>query len=118
MDITQDDAGFAEGREKLRQHIVRERNHCVITKAKEKYLETHSSLSCEICGFDFSSVYGDIGQGFIEGHHIKPVSQLQPNEKTHIEDIVLLCSSCHSMIHRRKPWFSKSQLQKLISHDA
>ena len=38
----------------------------------------------------------------------------QPNEKTKIEDIVMLCSNCHSMVHRRKPWTTKEDLKKLL----
>jgi len=113
MDFTQDDKSFSEGRLKLKTHIVRERNHQVITLAKKRYLSKHGCLKCEICGFDFKQHYGDIGEGFIEGHHIKPVSQIQPGEKTKIDDIVLLCSNCHSMIHRTKNWVTKDELGNL-----
>ena len=34
-----------------------------------------------------------------------------PEEKTKIEDIVMLCSNCHSMIHRKKPWTTKDNLK-------
>ena len=115
MDITQDDLSFSEGRERLKKHIVRERNHQVITLAKQKSLEKNGTLCCEVCGFDFEKQYGTIGKNFIEGHHIKPISQMVPGEKTKVEDIVLLCSNCHSMIHRKKPWLTKSQLQELLN---
>ena len=39
---------------------------------------------------------------------------MKPNEKTKIEDIVMLCSNCHSMVHRRKPWATKEDLKKLL----
>ena len=114
MDITQDDISFAEGRQKIKTHIVRERNHHVITLAKQKALKKHGVLTCEICGFDFVKYYGELGKDFVEGHHIKPVSELSPGERTRVEDIVLLCSNCHSMIHRRKPWLSKEELKSLL----
>ena len=114
MDFTQNDSSFSEGRPMLKSHILRERNHQVISKAKERFLSCHGALYCEVCGFNFAKVYGPIGENFVEGHHIKPVSQLQPNEKTKIEDIVLLCSNCHSMIHRRKPWLTREQLKDLL----
>lgn len=114
MDLTQDDAQFSEGRQSLKMHIARERNHKVITLAKEKRLQDCGELRCEICGFNFKEHYGDIGFNFIEAHHIKPVSQLKTNEKTRIEDIVLLCSNCHSMIHRKKPWLTVENLKKLL----
>ncbi|WP_242977147.1 HNH endonuclease [Clostridium botulinum] len=55
-----------------------------------------------------------MGEDFIEGHHIKPVSELKEGEKTKVEDIVLLCSNCHKMIHRKRPWLSREKLKTLI----
>lgn len=115
MDITQDDSGFPEGRTVLRSHLLRERNHQVILLAKKRYLEQHSHLECEVCGFDFEARYGEIGREFIEGHHMKPVSELKEGEQTRVEDIALLCSNCHSMIHRRRPWLTKEQLKDLLA---
>jgi len=28
-----------------------------------------------VCGFDFKKVYGELGDGFIEAHHLLPISQ-------------------------------------------
>lgn len=114
MDITQDDTGFPEGRAVLRQHLLRERNHQVILLAKRRYQEQYGRLNCEVCGFDFEARYGEIGREFIEGHHTKPVSELEPGEQTRVEDIALLCSNCHSMIHRKRPWLTKEELRKLL----
>lgn len=44
----------------------------------------------------------------------KPVSQMQPGEKTSINDLMMVCSNCHSMIHRKRPWLSKEQLSRLL----
>lgn len=114
VDITEDDEGFAEGKKKLRTHICRERNYKVIKEAKKRYKEKHGKLTCQICQFDFEKVYGEIGKDFIEGHHIVPVSDLQDGDKTKIEDIVLLCSNCHKMIHRKRPWLLPKELKNLL----
>ena len=114
LEMTQDDIGFAEGRERLKTHLIRERNPSVITLAKKRALAQSGVLRCAVCGFNFEERYGEIGQGFIEGHHIKPVSQLLPGEETKVEDIILLCSNCHSMIHRKRPWLTKEQLKSLL----
>lgn len=118
VEITQDDSGFAEGRKKLRIHIIRERNPRVITLAKKKALAETGTLCCAVCGFNFEERYGEIGKGFIEGHHIKPVSQLLPDEETKVDDIILLCSNCHSMVHRKRPWLTKEQLKSLLPENA
>lgn len=115
FDLTTDDDEFSEGKEMLRLHLIRERNQYLITKAKQQFKNEHDGqLYCEICGFSFSKVYGELGAGFIEAHHIKPVSKMKPNEKTKINDIIMLCSNCHSMVHRKKPWLSKEDIKKIL----
>ena len=115
FDLTSDDDEFCEGKELLKLHLMRERNQYLITKAKQKFkIEHNNKLFCEACGFDFVEKYGDLGIGFIEAHHIKPVSEMRHNEKTKLEDIVMLCSNCHSMIHRKKPWTTKDTLKTII----
>ena len=114
VDITEDDEGFAEGKKKLRTHICRERNYKVIKESKKRYKEKYGKLTCQICKFDFEKVYGEIGKDFIEGHHIVPVSELQDGDKTKIQDIVLVCSNCHKMLHRKRPWLTPNKLKELI----
>ncbi|WP_433709127.1 HNH endonuclease [Paenibacillus illinoisensis] len=46
--------------------------------------------------------YGRLGQKFIEAHHKKKLSDMVPGETTKVEDLVMLCSNCHRMIHREK----------------
>ncbi len=114
IDLTQEDDEFPEGKLMLKKHLSRERNQMVITKSKQKFKEIHGHLFCEICGFDFFKVYGELGNGFIEAHHNKPISEMNDNEKTNINDIIMVCSNCHSMIHRKRPWLSKEQLKSII----
>ena len=111
-DVTQDDDEFSEGKQILRKHIIRERNYMLIANAKKKFKEKNGSLFCEICGFDFYEKYGELGKDFIEAHHIKPVSEMKENESTKIEDIIMVCSNCHSMIHRKKPWLKRNEIKK------
>ncbi len=114
VDLTEDDCGYPEGRGSLRQHIARERNSTFSKKAKEKYKREHGRIFCEVCGFDFEQVYGELGKDYIEAHHIKPISAMMEGEKTKIEDLVMVCSNCHRMLHRKRPWISKEKLTELI----
>lgn len=113
-EITNDDENFKEGKKILKIHTFRERNFAVIKRAKEKYKQKNGKLVCQICNFDFEKVYGDIGKDFIEAHHIIPVSNLSEHSKTNINDIVLVCSNCHSMLHRKRPWLNIDELKNLI----
>lgn len=114
VDLTEDDNAFIEGKKNLRLHVIRERNPQVIKKAIEEYKKKFGKLVCEICSFNFEEKYGDIGKDFIEGHHTIPVSELEDGEKTKAEDIALVCSNCHKMLHRKRPWLKTSQLKELL----
>lgn len=112
--MTEDDLGFPEGKKKLKTHIARERNPKVVREAKNKFKAEHGKLYCEICGFDFKEKYGEIGEDFIEGHHTIPISEMREGELTRMEDIALVCSNCHRMLHRKRPWLTKEALKELI----
>ena len=114
IELTQEDDEFSEGKILLKKHLQRERNVKLIEIVKKKFIEKHGRLYCEVCGFDFEKMYGELGKKFIEAHHIKPVSQMAENEKTNIDDIVMVCSNCHSMIHRKKPWLTVDKIKSII----
>lgn len=112
--MTQDDEEFSEGKQNLKKHLVRERNQKLIKKAKAKLIKVNGALYCEVCTFDFAKVYGTLGENFIEAHHMKPVSEMTDDEKTNIDDLAMVCSNCHSMLHRTKSWIRKEDLKKIL----
>ena len=61
----------------------------------------HYGYVCQICEMNFEKTYGEIGKDFIEVHHLHPVSQGE-RQVNPIEDLIPLCSNCHSMIHRQE----------------
>ncbi|MGY2264541.1 HNH endonuclease [Pseudomonas sp. SDT2931_S440] len=107
--------GFPEGKMKQTLHFLRERNTELVRQAKLLALKTYGRLICECCGMDFQSVYGRIGADFIEAHHIKPISTLhEDGENTQVEDLAMVCSNCHRMLHRRRPWLERHELKQLL----
>jgi 5-methylcytosine-specific restriction protein A len=78
-------------------------------------LEIHGT-TCKACGFDFGESYGQIGQGFIDVHHVDQLSEQGGNAVAvnPIVDLVPLCSNCHSMAHRRTPPYSVQELRGFI----
>lgn len=110
-----DEDTFPEGRVLFRLHRIRERNPTVIDKAKAVALGREGKLACRVCRFCFAERYGALGGGFIEGHHTTPVSELAVGAATRISDIALVCSNCHRMLHRRRPWLSVSELGELLT---
>ena len=109
-ELSEDEEEGNEGQVLSRMHRYRERNQKLVAKKKTKFLSENSKLHCEACGFDFKQRYGERGADFIECHHTKPVSELETNGKTKISDLVLLCSNCHRIVHRKKPWLSFEEL--------
>lgn len=105
----------AEGRLLTRQHVSRERNRKLVDAKRKAALKKLGKLECEACGFDFVTKYGIRGQGFIECHHTKPLATLSEGSKTHINDLALVCSNCHRMIHRGKQWLAVHELKALLN---
>ena len=117
--VEDDEMFFPEGKVKWAQHRKKERNGDVPRKAKEAFFKRHGRFFCEVCGFDFVEMYGGIGSNFIEAHHLIPVSDYDDEgEETSIKDIVLLCSNCHRMIHRKRPWLKVDDLKMLLTDKA
>ncbi len=76
----------------------------------------HHGTTCNICGFDFEEYYGIHGAGFIEVHHLRPVSGMVKettiNPRT---EMTTVCSNCHRMLHRRKnKALSPKELRKFL----
>ena len=56
---------------------------------------------CRVCGFDFCATYGQIGQGFIHVHHLRPLASIgDAHEVNPVDDLVPVCPNCHAMLHR------------------
>jgi len=61
----------------------------------------HFGAVCQACGMTFETLYGEIGKGYIEVHHLAPISQTDGEHSVDPEkDLVPLCANCHAMIHR------------------
>ncbi|NLZ94497.1 MAG: HNH endonuclease [Bacteroidales bacterium] len=79
-------------------------------------------ISCQCCSFDFEKFYGpEVGKGFIEIHHVKPVFQYEDSDientiKNALENLAPVCSNCHRMIHRKRD--NPHEIQYLIDQIA
>lgn len=95
--------GELEGDKIIREHIRQElkrRNSKIVQIAKSEALKKNNGrLRCECCDFDFFETYKNLGHEFIECHH---KIHLSTGERiTRIEDLAMVCSNCHRMLHRR-----------------
>lgn len=101
-----------EGNPRLVAHLRRERSSAIVKAKKEAVLRATGKLCCEACGFDFKDIYGEFGDGFCEVHHLQPLSKADGVVKTELEDLAIVCSNCHRIIHRTDPMLSISSLTK------
>lgn len=92
--------GAKEGKVIYKLHKVYERSRKIVKQKIKWALATYGKLTCEACDFDFEKRYGDIGKGFIECHHRFPLSKIKKDTITTIDNLALVCSNCHHMLHK------------------
>lgn len=98
LQVLQEEEEYFEGQNKQRYTNYYERNKKLRAAAIE-----HHGMNCKVCSFNFEDVYGEHGAGYIEVHHLRPVSSLGEGTKVDPRnDMTVVCSNCHRMIHRRK----------------
>lgn len=96
-----DESVSNEGGAQIRMHTLRERDSGLANRKKQAVLAATGTLRCEICAFDFERRYGELGKGFCEVHHLRPLSHRERSEPTVLQELAVLCSNCHRMIHRQ-----------------
>jgi 5-methylcytosine-specific restriction enzyme A len=115
-EVTKEDS-VTEGQVLYKLHKLRERDSKIITRKKEQALIEYKKLACEACIFEFENYYGDIGKGYIECHHRTPLSSFKVASKTTLNDLSLVCSNCHRMLHRRIDTITVEDLKMMIKYD-
>ncbi len=78
-------------------------------------IEMHGTV-CVACGFEFESTYGESAAGYIEVHHVNPLSDGAGEEVSinPLSDLVPLCGNCHAVAHLRRPPFSVEELRDML----
>lgn len=89
-----------EGAPKLVQHLKRERNAKVIKAKLEDFLLKNGVLKCECCAFEPNKVFPGIDSILLEVHHRNPLGSSDTATTTSINDLAVLCPTCHRAIHR------------------
>ena len=81
------------------------------------YYTKNGDILCSACQFSFNKFYGEIGKGYIEIHHVKPIFKYEDEEldktiEEALQNVVPVCSNCHRMIHRN--WKEPLKIDYLI----
>jgi len=107
--VTQlDKIAAQEGEEYSTEVIFRARNRELINIKKRLY-----RCTCEVCDFNFSTVYGSIGDGYIVAHHLKLIASGCTINT--LDDIALVCANCHAIIHSKNPPITLAEMRRIIA---
>lgn len=109
-DVEEEEKKRIEGRLTEAKVLRRQRNR----QARQQCLEA-SGYKCYICGFDFEKTYGEIGKGFLEVHHTKPLAAYDDEHAVPQSELCALCSNCHSMVHRKKEVLDVEELKRIVT---
>lgn len=106
---------YPEGRSKIYIHLTKERKQQLVADAKQNWKSIgNGDVKCSVCEFSFFKKYGIYGQDFIEAHHNIPISELSEETVMKISDLSPVCSNCHRIIHRRRPFLSIDELREIV----
>lgn len=91
---SENDLRTTEGLMKENLYFRRQRNRSLRDQCARR-----DNFTCRVCGLNFMKVYGDRGFEFIEIHHLKPISSYEGEHEIKLDELIALCSNCHSMVH-------------------
>lgn len=101
---------FLEGAKRTISVNVYERD----PDARRKCL-AHWGVKCTVCSFDFAETYGELGEGFIHVHHLKPLGEIgERYELNLVADLRPVCPNCHEMLHSKRPALSIEKLMIVL----
>lgn len=83
-------------------------------EARRQCIEAHGR-NCAICGFSFGEAYGEVAEGYIHVHHVRPLSEIRSEYTVDpVEDLRPVCPNCHAVLHRRIPAFSLEEVKAFL----
>ena len=83
-------------------------------QAHRRCIEAHGA-NCEVCGFSFGEAYGEVAEGYIHIHHLRPLSEIGGEYTIDpVEDLKPVCPNCHAVLHRRIPAYSIEEVRVLL----
>lgn len=83
-------------------------------RARRQCIE-HYGAKCCICGFSFGAVYGELADGFIHVHHLRPLSSIGVEYAVDpVKDMRPVCPNCHAVLHLRNPAFSIQEISEFL----
>jgi hypothetical protein len=107
------DINAIEGGRKLVVHLRVERDPGIAKEVVRRHMRDLGPV-CKICALDFSRRYQmDAGEHCLEAHHKLPLSLRVEASLTNLEDFLVICPSCHRVIHKVRA-FDETSVAKIF----
>jgi len=98
---------YVEGKPKTLSVTTYDRS----SKARQACIRVHG-YGCAVCGFTFANMYGELGQTYIQVHHLRQLANIGTEyEIDPINDLRPVCANCHCMLHLKSPAYSIEELK-------
>ncbi len=102
-----------EGDPRMFFNLRRERDPGLVQAKRAASLDAAGRLRCEACHFVVEEAYpGWDGGPICEVHHSQPLGEAEGAVTTRLEDLAILCPSCHRAIHRTRPLLSVEEFRE------
>jgi hypothetical protein len=86
-------------------------------EARRRCIETHGT-NCFICGFNFGAVYGEVAEGYIHVHHLRPLSEMGGEYVVDpVENLRPVCPNCHGVLHLGGMCRSIEEVRQLVERN-
>ena len=107
------DVGAIEGGRKLVVHLRVERDPSIAKESVRRHVRDVGPV-CKLCNLDFSRLYEmGAGEHCLEAHHKLPLSLRSVAARTNLEDFLVVCPSCHRVIHKVRA-FDEASLAEVV----
>ena len=82
--------------------------------ARRACIEAHGYKCC-VCEFSLADKYGEVAEGYIHVHHLRPLSEVgNAHEVDPIKDLCPVCPNCHAVIHRKIPAYTIEDVRAFL----
>lgn len=83
---------------------VYSRSQKLTRMARDTFADAAGCIACVGCGFEGTEVYGEVGLGLIEIHHLRPLyissgATQSQSLKEALDRVAPLCPNCHRLVH-------------------
>lgn len=107
------DINAIEGGRRLVVHLRVERDQSIAKEVVRRHVNDVGPV-CKLCVLDFSRRYHMAeGEHCLEAHHKSPLSLRLTASRSILEDFLVICPSCHRVIHKVRA-FDESSLSRLV----